>query len=139
MSLDHIRSRINHLAKKIKSPRDYLPTYETPRGDGHPSIKVDGYVCHIVYGERGIEFERKTVSDIEDLLYYVFDDVTHLMASDYELRNRNENEDFRRLLFRKQIELMGRISEEYAKKLERDIGRILKVAPYVKPRDFGPN
>jgi len=43
------------------------------------------------------------------------------MASDYELNNRVPNQDSRRLLFAKQLELISAIDPKFYEKLERDI------------------
>ena len=134
--ISEIRQEINELSKKINAPEEFTPTYETPRGDGHPCIKLDGSAYHLVYEERRKEFERKTTFSVDDLLYYVFDDVTYLMASDYELENRDLSEDPRKKMFGRQIELMRKISNDYAERLKKRIEGILRVSPYQKPPDF---
>ena len=58
------------------------------------------------------------------------------MARDYELKNRNPKEDFRKILFSRQLELMNELSLEYSLRLEKSIQDILKVSPYQKPPDF---
>jgi hypothetical protein len=57
--------------------------------------------------DRGEETGRKFASNINDLLYYVFSAITFEMALRFELENRIESEDFRRIMFRKQEELLG--------------------------------
>ncbi|QSE99208.1 Imm63 family immunity protein [Fulvivirga lutea] len=124
------------MALIINAPSDYLPTYNTPKGDGHPCVKIEGSKFYLVYEESGIEHERKLAKDLNELMYYVFDDITYLMASDYELKNRESGEDPRKKLLEKQLELMNKISIPFAERLRTRISNILRVSPYRKPPKF---
>ena len=129
-SIHELKEIVNSYASKIGAPSKYLPTYEEPRGDGHPCIKLDYLVYQIVYVERGKELDRKTSFNLDDLLYDVFSDVTALMAMDYEVENRVSNKDPRILLFKKQIEFLGKLSEDFKTKGKKEIKDIEKRFPY---------
>ena len=42
------------------------------------------------------------------------------MVSDYEMENRDLSEDLRKKMFERQIELMRKISNDYAEKLKKN-------------------
>jgi len=130
LSLATIRKKTTDIARIINAPRDLLPTFGSTRDFGNPHIEVDKKNYHYVIVERGIEWERSTTQNLNELLYWIFNDVTFQMACDYEVKNRVNNQDFRRELFRKQLELMKNINSDFSKKLEEEIREILKNHPF---------
>lgn len=100
-----------------------------PRGDGSPYIEIsDAY--HFVVEERGLELERRTTRDLDELLYWVFNDVTFTVASSFELRNRRPDEDSRRQLFAKQEELLNLASEAWGRRKESEHKAVLANYPF---------
>lgn len=67
-----------------------------------------------------------------DILYPLFEGITFSLASKYELKNRNEKEDPRKLLWSKQLELLGKIDPLFKERCQKEIDSILKIAPYKK-------
>ncbi len=130
LSLATIRKKTTDIARIINAPRDLLPTFGSTRDFGNPHIEVDKKNYHYVVVERGIEWERSTTQNLNELLYWIFNDVTFQMACDYEVKNRVNNQDFRRELFRKQLEFMKNINSDFSKKLEEEIREILKNHPF---------
>ncbi|HYG15921.1 MAG TPA: Imm63 family immunity protein, partial [Bacteroidia bacterium] len=114
-SLDDIENLVNELADEINAPANYLPTYGYSLDGARPHIEIDtdGLVCYVVV-ERGAEFERSCYIDINKLLYKVFSDVVFVMATDYEVKHRIENEDSRRQWFAKEIELLSVLNKQWA-------------------------
>ncbi len=80
--------------------------------------------------ERGEELERRTSTELDDLLYAVFRHVTWSMASDFELRNRDQGKDPRRLLFRQQISLLFALDESWGERRRQEIERTLQNHPF---------
>ena len=103
MNLKEIKIKVDSLARIIEAPNNLLPTYGTPRGDGNPYIQCDYFVYHLIYEERGQEIDRKTAFDIDDLLFWVFEGVTHVMAKNFELKNRHSNEDLKEYFLRSRL------------------------------------
>ncbi len=136
LSLNKIKEKAESLCDKIGANLDSYVTFGTSRDFGYPHIEVDSYGYHFVVVERGQELERRITDDIDELIYLILDVVTSSMAWDYEVENRIEDQDSRKLAFTKQLELMNKISNSYAEKLQRHIDGILKVAPYTTPPDF---
>lgn len=129
-SLDEIKSDIDRLAAQIGAPEDVLPTYGYSEDGARPHIEVDLGGYHYVIVERGQEISRVTTHELDELLYYVFEAVTFALACQYELKHRVKNQDFRRLLFRRQIELLSILSSKWAEIEARDHERILRQHPF---------
>ena len=131
MTLLEIKQKVDQLAARINAPANYLPTFSSPIGDATPNIEIDDLgLYHYVISERGNEYDRKMTSDLNDLLYWIFSSVTFSMATDYELKNRIEDQDFRRILFQKQQELLGTLNKEWEERERKEHEYILSNNPF---------
>jgi Immunity protein 63 len=133
-TLREIETEVNELAARIGASVNDLPSYGQSRDFGYPHIEVSGELYHYVVVERGQEISRQSSANYDDLLYWIFSDATHNLAFDYELNNRIEDQDCRRMAFQKQVQLIRRISPAMADKRSKEIEAILARAPY----DDGP-
>ncbi len=98
---------------------------------GHePHIEVDTQGYHYVVVERGEELTRITTMDLDELLYHVFEAITFGLACDYEVTHRISGQDFRRLLFKYQIELLSTLSTQWAQRELADHRQILRQNPF---------
>jgi len=129
-TLREIEADVNALATRIGASANDLPTYGKSRDFAYPHIEVDGELYHYVVVERGQEISRHSSANYDDLLYWIFSDATHNLAFDYELNNRIEDQDCRRIAFPKQIQLLGKISLAMADRKRKEIEAILLRAPY---------
>lgn len=129
-SLQEIKSEVLFLANKINAPSNTLPTFGVSRDFGYPHIEVDEINYHYVIVERGQEQYRRSTSSYTELLYWIFSNIAFQLAFDYELRNRIENRDCRRIAFPKKIEIMNSISPDFGTRCMQDIAEILTKAPY---------
>ena len=130
-TLPKIKAEIDRMAAKIAAPESLLPTYGRSEDGARPHIEVDahgGY--HYVIVERGQERQCSTTSDLDELFFNVFHDVTHSLASGYELQNRIEGEDSRRMLFRHQIELLSMIFPHWGERERERHEDILRKHPF---------
>ncbi len=126
-TLTEVEKIVNLLADKIKAPKFLLPSFDFPLGDATPYIAVDNFgYYHFIISERGIETERKSSQDLDDLLYWIFDSVTFSMACDYELNNRLKGQDFRRILFAKQEELIAILNKDWEERKRKEHSLILR-------------
>ncbi|KAA5531600.1 hypothetical protein F0460_16010 [Paenimyroides baculatum] len=73
---------------------------------------------HLKVRERGQIFEDKIAKDVDELLYWIFSGITFSMACDFELKNRIETQDCRRMIFEKQNELLKKLNDDWQ---EREI------------------
>jgi hypothetical protein len=129
-TLRDIETDVLRAAVRIGASDQDLPTYGISHDFGQPHVEVDRGQYHYVIVERGEERERRSSDNYDDLLYWIFRDVTHNLAFSYEFQNRAEDQDCRRIAFPKQIELMKQLGREISERLEGEIADILRRAPY---------
>ncbi len=130
-ALARLKTLIDDLAGKINAPEQLLPTYGHSIDGAHPHIEADdnGLLYYVVM-ERGQELRRDIALDTDDLLYRVFEGVTFSMAVQYELQHRKENEDFRRQLFARQVELLGKLNDLWGACIAEKHRQILTQYPF---------
>jgi len=129
-SISTIKSRYYSIAKKLNASSKHILFALTPQGFGYPHIEVHEPEYHYVITERGNELERRCTTDPNELLYWLTSDLTLRMASDWELENRVEGQDSRRLIFKHDIELLEFINNEWAKRKKSYYDKILENHPY---------
>lgn len=127
-SLASVMGKIRRLAAKIEAPKSLIPR-TAPSAWGEPHIEVDRFY-HLVVCERGQEFERRTTSDLDELLYWVFEGVTSSMGFDYELAHRRPEEDSRRIAFAKQLEMLNSLRPAWAERCRAELATIVARYPF---------
>ncbi|CBJ81796.1 conserved hypothetical protein [Xenorhabdus bovienii str. Jollieti] len=125
-----IQEKLNELGSKLGLSKNSIQAFDGPLGDGTPYISFENNRYNLVFSERGSEFERKRTKSLDELLYWMMSSVVLGMAFSYELENRIEDQDCRRLAFPKAIELMKQANPEWVPKIEDKINRILSEHPY---------
>jgi len=137
-ALARIRARVMALAEAIGAPAKCLPTFGSSEDFARPHIEAIGECVYFVVVERGEELVRESYLDDHALLEQVFNSVTFEMACDFELRNRRANEDARRQLFAKKLELLGALDPQWAARERCRLLEILSRHPFsdgLEPRD----
>mgnify|MGYP002737561385 CR=1 FL=1 len=129
-SLAEIQNEVGRLAEQIGAPVGILPTYGKTEDSARPHIEVDSRGYHYVVVERGSELKRLTTRDIDELLFQIFENVTSCLAFSFELANRVEDQDCRRLAFSRQIELLSKISSAWAECESKKHDVILRQHPF---------
>lgn len=129
--LNLLKKEVEKKGAIIDAPRSLLLVHTTPVGDGTPHIELTKDGCFYVSSERGYEIFRERIKDFDELVYRIFDDVTTHMASDYELMNRIDTQDCRRLIFKRKLELLNKINHEWKDRGKVAIEAILKESPYI--------
>lgn len=129
LTLRTVRRRVRALADRIGAEPARLPAFGRSRHDGRPHIEVGDTYCFVVC-ERGRLFERRCSTDLDQLLYWVFAEVTLSIAIDHELRHRRPGEDSRRQLFARQLELLARLSPAWAERGAEEHRRLLEEHPF---------
>ena len=130
-TLEEIHKAIARVARYVGVSASQLPTYGySSDQSGRPHLELQSATWSYVVGERGSEFERRQTRDPKELLYWVFPSVTHEMAFNFELQNRTDNRDSRRVGFARQLELLGSLDDGWAaRELERQRA-VLTEHPY---------
>jgi hypothetical protein len=134
-----MRSRTDLLKDKYERLCSLLPLLPhpsqrtlqfTPQHDGSAHVELVGDLYNYVVTERGSEYERKSTRDEDELLYWLFADVTFSLASDFEVRHRISGQDSRRQLFSKQVELLGLLRPAWAEREQKEHERIIAEHPF---------
>ncbi|GAB2775441.1 Imm63 family immunity protein [Salinimicrobium soli] len=126
-----LEREFNRLAKKISVPERLKPIFGSSHNDEKPYIFKD-YTndLHYTAKERGQILFDKVTTDFDEILYWIFDDITTSMAFDYELRNRREEQDCRRIAFDKQMQLMIILNKIWGEKTAKKHSEILLESPF---------
>jgi hypothetical protein len=125
-----VQKIIYEYGERASIPRSLLILPTAPVGDGSPHLEISDGMYHLIYSERGFEFGRKSSAEIDDLLYWFFDDVCSNVSFGYELENRIEGQDCRRIAFSRKQELLRAIKSEWEERVALDIREILKNNPF---------
>ena len=135
LTLDEIKRCVDRLAARLPGPRsaNLLPSYGETRDFGYPHIECDT-AYHWVVVERGNENERRTTSDLNELLYWVFQSVTSTLAG-YHASRRRPRDEYRRGLFRSQLKLLARLDPKWSERRRNEIIAVLAEHPFT---DGGP-
>jgi len=123
-SLRTIEAQVRDLAARIDAPANYLPTFGYSEDAGRPFVEVDGAYQYAVE-ERGQELSRQTTADLDELLYWIFDNVAGAISWDYELAHRREGEDSRIQAFTKRMELLSCLSPNWEQRWRDENWRLL--------------
>lgn len=130
LTLLQIKDKVDTLSKLIGAPANTLPTFGHSEQSGRPHIEVDNRGYHYIIVERGNEFEHYITFDLEEILYLIFQSTTFEIACKYEIENRNLEEDFRRILFKYQEDLMFTLSQSWGERKIMEHAEILKQHPF---------
>jgi hypothetical protein len=124
-----LKQRLVTELKKISGDIDLLPEINSSNDFAKPFIELDEHGYNYICRERGEEVFRKSLFDIDELVYEVFDQVTFEIAIKWEIQNRKENEDFRLQLFAKQVDLMTKINTDFGQRVNSKLQKILTFKP----------
>ncbi|SMC48705.1 Imm63 family immunity protein [Moheibacter sediminis] len=128
MKENKLELKIKELQNKINAPYNLIPEFNISNDIARPFIDIgEGDIFYYVIKERGLEYERTLYRNEDELLYRVFKDVTFEIATKYELENRNNDKDFRILLFKKQEELMSLLYLDWGIRIKSENDRFLKI------------
>ncbi|HML11232.1 MAG TPA: Imm63 family immunity protein [Stellaceae bacterium] len=136
LRLDEIAAWVERIDAQLPGPHSTydLPTYGRSKDGARPHIEIDDFY-HYVVVERGRELRRDTTTDLNELLYWVFESVTSTMASSHVAARHSPANGFRRAFFRRQIKLLDRLDPEWSRRRRAEIMAILVAHPFT---DGGP-
>ena len=129
-TLSEIKASVDQFAERIGAPQNTLPTYGYSEHTARPHVEVDTRGYHFVIVERGEELERHTTSDLDELLYQIFTNVTFALSGKYERDHRTENRDPRKIMFKLQVELLTRLSSHWGDRESQAHKQLLKQHPF---------
>ena len=129
-TLAEIERQVRALAARIDAPDGTLPTFGYSEDGARPHVEIDARGFHYVVVERGQEESRSTTREQDEFLRLVFNSITFSLACSFELRNRVDARDPRRLMFSKQAELLAKLSPSWAAREVDDHIQILRKHPF---------
>jgi hypothetical protein len=129
-TLAQIKAQVIRLAEHIKAPPESLPTFGTSTDFGHPHIEVQGATYHYIAIERGKEISHASTSDLDELLYWIFRDITSQMGYSYELAHRDPRQDFRRIAFAHTMNLLEQLNPNWKLIRETELTETLNKYPF---------
>jgi hypothetical protein len=129
-NIEDLNSAVEKYGQMINAPQNLLFVRVKPAGDGTPHVEFINNECFYVCSERGHEFSRKKIKDLDELMYFIFDGIITRMALDFELDSRVENKNCREIVFAKEVELMNKISNEWKNKKQKEIEKTLYTSPH---------
>jgi hypothetical protein len=120
LTRDVISDFIAEFASKIDSPRNRLPGFERTNDLWRPRIELDESQAVYVVVEDGQERSRRSTANLDELLYWVFVDVTFHMACVYEVRHRVEGENPWRAVYSQQVALLQALDQLWFERFQRE-------------------
>lgn len=127
VDLDRLARDFSRLCESLGVARA-LPV--APSHDGNPHVEKAGEHFDYVVTERGRELVRRRTADPDELLYWLIADVVNDQAAKYEQQNHVPGQDFRRVKFRKVIEIMERLNPVWGRRARDRIRSLLANHPY---------
>ena len=116
-----IKNEINILSSKINVPTELIPEINVSNEYASQFIEIDiNNIVYLVIKERGNEIERLIPKDLNQLLFFVFKNITFTMAKNFELNNRIQNQDCRIIIFKKQLELINILDDSWVEIVKKE-------------------
>lgn len=141
MKLEEIKKEIFKMGRKIglNDESKLYPMFSRTSAvfSEGASIYTENSKYYYVFMERGHINKCYESENLEEILYLLFESITFKLASDYELHHRLEEQDSRRLIWTKQLELLERIDKSFKKRCKAEIEEILKIAPFNDENKYG--
>lgn len=128
--LEALRQEFFVIAEHLTAPRNLIQFYTRRQDDGAYHLEVVGDEYHYISTERGKTLNVRITRDPKEVLFWLTENLTKLMASEYELNHRVERQDSRRLRFAKHVELMESIDHLWAERVADKYESILVKHPF---------
>ena len=134
LKIEEIRTKVVEIGTQIglDETSSYYPAFSEPDkifNEG-ASVYVTSTQYHYIIMERGNVVKHYKSEKIEDILYPLFENITFTLAVKYELKHRNTDEDWRKLMWQKQLALLEAIEIGFADIRRNEIAEILRISPY---------
>ena len=94
------------------------------------SVYIDDNKYHYVVQDHGRISQQYEGTDVNDILYPMFKDIVWPMSVASEKKYFSDDVDFRRLLWKKQLELLKVVNPDFAAKYLKEIKVVLKDHPF---------
>jgi hypothetical protein len=126
--LAQLREKAGELAQRIGIRLESLPPFGESRDGNY--VDYDG-LYRWISRERGQEVDHRLTLDEDELMYWIFSGITSGMALKYEVQHRIPGQDFRRVWFDYQLELLEKLNPAWSARRRREQEEILARSPYL--------
>jgi hypothetical protein len=116
LTLSELEAEIRRLAGMIQAGDDVFPVFGGPKIESRPRITVNWIGYHYQLPWLDPLTTTVTTRNLDDLLYYVFSDITSALAKIQAEKDPIPDQDPRRLIFQKEVELLRVLSHDWAKR-----------------------
>lgn len=130
-ALDSLQAEYNRYRQQLTPNSNPFTIPTRPRHDGAPHIEYSHNAYHFIVTERGLELERRTSAEIDDVLFWLLSGDTFGVACRHELAHRRAGIDGRRVIFHRQIALLQQINPVWAARQQAKVDAILAEHPFV--------
>jgi hypothetical protein len=132
----HIRAVYSKIEETTKSEGVYRPlniffAEGTPSGQDGSFCYSDEKGYHFGVYERGVQRLDYVTPDLSEITYHALANDIFWMAVEYESSHRIAEQDFRRLLFQKELQYWNTLGVEYVGFAEQKIKDALQENPFV--------
>ncbi len=127
--LEQLQSRYLEIAKRlgVREPHRF---FTEPQHDGSAHIEFAGTELRYIVTERGQVLESRSTYDPDELLFWLVEDLTWSSAASYEVSHRIPDEDSRRQLFSKHVELLKSVNREWAALVKARYDKLVERHPW---------
>jgi hypothetical protein len=99
---------------------------------------ANGYhLCSI--GDHGESYPEVVTKSLFEISYLILKHPVRLMSTKYKTRNKIVGQDFRRIMFQKELQYFNVLGDEYKQKAEKEINDILNEYPFEDDDTQSPN
>lgn len=131
----HVRSEYNKVIPLMKEdgismPLNTIFCKNTPHDIQGEFCFTDQDGYHFRVLERGTLYHDDITQNLSEITYWAVQGDVDEASAIYEAEHRIPNQDFRRIMFEKQLQYFEAISPEYAQRARSEIEIILNKAPF---------
>jgi hypothetical protein len=130
--LSRLATEFRSMAEQLDVEPYYKAFHTSSQHDGAPHVEMRSGKFEFVVAERGSELERISGLDDDGVLYLLFEGITAVMATLYELRNRKPTGDGRAVWFPYQEKLMAGLRPSWGVRLKAEHEQILRKSPFLQ-------
>jgi hypothetical protein len=134
LTIEAIKTQVNEIAANIGVDMERRFAYGANPPENtcdYPFIEVNNGGYRYVVTERGNIVEDKQTQNIQELLYWIFEPITSSCVYCKDImKNKPHQWEQRRFAWKKQLELLEKISPNFKARLKIEIADILKESPF---------
>lgn len=130
LSLSDLAAKFHSMVEQLDVDPYYKVLHTSPQHNGSPHVEMISGKFDFVVTERGSVLERVSGLDTDEVLYLLFEGLTFIMATSYELSNRKPAGDGRSVWFPYQEKLMAGLKPSWGTRLKAEHEKILQKSPF---------